>query len=311
VPSSSRSPDIEKRARAIKRIILHIGRHKSGTSSLQRFFHDQSEVLAQKGILYPKAGRVGNGIAHHALARAVLAGDSERQQLITNQILSECDARYHTLLISSESFQDVLSPKRMSAFLANFPNAQIDIVSYYREFADYMMSAFRQATQNQSVFRIFQTFLDHSYPVKKQLKTWSGLGSLKTKWFHPELLVDGDIVKDFVAILDLGIYVQAHERRNASIGGNILFLKLAANHAGQDLFDYQMIDKVRRWNSYNRALIKHIGEVPLKNWDDLDPLPDPKNLEQDIGLIAETFPHINRADLTRLGDLSETAKNWF
>ena len=49
-------------------IVLHIGSTKTGTSSLQRYFADQSSQLLDQGVCYPAAGRRGPGLlAHHNL----------------------------------------------------------------------------------------------------------------------------------------------------------------------------------------------------------------------------------------------------
>ena len=50
-----------------KRLFLHIGRHKTGTTSLQNFFSEKKELLSERGILYPETGRV---TAHGTLDRA-------------------------------------------------------------------------------------------------------------------------------------------------------------------------------------------------------------------------------------------------
>lgn len=38
-------------------IVIHIGLHKTGTSSIQKFLHVNQEALLEQGILYPEAGR--------------------------------------------------------------------------------------------------------------------------------------------------------------------------------------------------------------------------------------------------------------
>jgi hypothetical protein len=45
------------------KVILHIGLNKTGTSSLQNFFHKNEEFLSRNDIIYPKSGRkIGNKI---------------------------------------------------------------------------------------------------------------------------------------------------------------------------------------------------------------------------------------------------------
>ena len=50
-----------------RRLIIHAGFHKSGTTALQEAFDAQSEELKAAGIVYPNIGRK----AHHRIAWAL------------------------------------------------------------------------------------------------------------------------------------------------------------------------------------------------------------------------------------------------
>lgn len=47
------------------RIVLHIGTHKTATTTIQNVFHRNATLLAQHGIVYP---RLGTAAGHHGLA---------------------------------------------------------------------------------------------------------------------------------------------------------------------------------------------------------------------------------------------------
>jgi len=47
-----------------RRLVIHAGFHKSGTTALQEAFDAQSDQLKSAGILYPNIGRK----AHHRIA---------------------------------------------------------------------------------------------------------------------------------------------------------------------------------------------------------------------------------------------------
>jgi hypothetical protein len=49
-------------------LFLHIGRHKSGTSSIQHFFNQNRTALERDGILYPAPA---SGVAHHAWSATI------------------------------------------------------------------------------------------------------------------------------------------------------------------------------------------------------------------------------------------------
>lgn len=114
----------------IPRLILHIGSHKTGTSSLQRFLHDSQAELRRSSILYPDALRPPKeSYGHHELPRladlrADLRGDQFEKMLVE---LDEEFARSscETLLLSSET----LFPVKHKDQIANALHA--DTVEIY------------------------------------------------------------------------------------------------------------------------------------------------------------------------------------
>jgi len=46
------------------RLILHIGTHKTATTTIQNSFHANRKLLAQHGLIYPDLGRAAG---HHGL----------------------------------------------------------------------------------------------------------------------------------------------------------------------------------------------------------------------------------------------------
>ncbi len=56
----------------MKTVYLHIGTHRTGSTSIQRFMANAEEALAEQGIIYPKTGRPDtdwtNQYGHHELA---------------------------------------------------------------------------------------------------------------------------------------------------------------------------------------------------------------------------------------------------
>ena len=53
-----------------KKMILHIGRHKSGTTSIQSTFFSNKSELQRVGIYYPEMGTRGG--AHHLISERML-----------------------------------------------------------------------------------------------------------------------------------------------------------------------------------------------------------------------------------------------
>lgn len=55
----------------MKTVYLHIGTHRTGSTSIQRFLANGEEALADRGVIYPKTGRPdtewSNRYGHHLL----------------------------------------------------------------------------------------------------------------------------------------------------------------------------------------------------------------------------------------------------
>jgi len=51
-----------------RRVLLHVGLHKTGSTALQRFLANAAEELRVRGVLYPVSGRPANSEGHHNIA---------------------------------------------------------------------------------------------------------------------------------------------------------------------------------------------------------------------------------------------------
>ena len=91
------------------RIILHIGTHKTGTTSLQRSLFEQRDKLKECGISYdPRPGVLASlkSYAHHGLAHRLARFDSEDQQILAQYRLrlEQALANGQNVIISAEPF---------------------------------------------------------------------------------------------------------------------------------------------------------------------------------------------------------------
>jgi hypothetical protein len=82
--------------------LLHVGTHKTGTTSLQLFFENNKEQLRSAGVYLPQAGRYGSLPGNHYIAWDMLAEAKSRHfdELLAD--LSNVDCR--TALLTSEDF---------------------------------------------------------------------------------------------------------------------------------------------------------------------------------------------------------------
>lgn len=89
------------------RLVLHIGTHKTGTTSVQHALARARRGLRAQGIIYPdtRAALGGSARVHHAVARALTAVDPGEvagiEKLVDELLMST--PRQSTVLISAES----------------------------------------------------------------------------------------------------------------------------------------------------------------------------------------------------------------
>jgi len=86
-------------------LLLHVGTHKTATSSLQSAFSRASADLARRGTLYPETGRIGAG--HHNIAWGLVGDDRFDSDAGYLDELAEEIRRHHPprVLLSSEDFE--------------------------------------------------------------------------------------------------------------------------------------------------------------------------------------------------------------
>lgn len=84
------------------KVLVHLGTHKTGTTTLQKILRDNHHALAENGIWYECGPDFD---AHHHAAWQLMRGESDLfDQMIANAKRHEC----HTLITSSEEYGYVL-----------------------------------------------------------------------------------------------------------------------------------------------------------------------------------------------------------
>ena len=222
----------------MNKLILHIGRHKTGTSSLQRFLHINRDRLESLGVYYPVSGAAP--IAHHYIARyfnrraneRFSESEREKHSQAFQNLMHEVENRSGTVLLSSEGFQNC-NPKSLARGIAS---DEIQIFVYIREQVDYLISAYQQkvhATNYTASLEEFSEGFFVNYDVF--LRRWEevyGKSNIKVRIYSRSYLKDGDIVSDFcqnIGIPDGVLLLRPEGDQNPSIGGSLLELKRRIN----------------------------------------------------------------------------------
>jgi len=137
----------------IRRIILHAGTPKTGTTSLQLYLAAERELLLQHGILYPRFGTTGDQFKpkHQWLVESLhsrFGGELHRK---ITEAVREADVSTHTLVLSSEGlfhhWQDFSTAGRR-ALAALARDFHVEIWVWFRDPISFVQSNYIQMLRN-------------------------------------------------------------------------------------------------------------------------------------------------------------------
>lgn len=191
-----------------RRLILHIGLHKTGTTAVQNAYHfysdrylvalplaDPNHSTAMIAIFSARRDRY-HGFRQSGLDAAGVAalGAREGQQL--DRFLAAGD---RDVLISAESLSSILTtPEAVSAFLARTGAAfdRVEAIAYLRPARSYMSSAFQQRVKGANL----SAPVASTYPAyRTRLGPWAEVmgEAFQLAPYRRDLLREGDVVADF------------------------------------------------------------------------------------------------------------------
>ncbi|QXD16183.1 hypothetical protein GQ464_004310 [Rhodocaloribacter litoris] len=80
----------------MKKVFVHAGTHKTGSTSLQVFLAKTQVLLAEQGVLYPRSGRPDRkgvvSAGHHELAWSLLGKHGVKTDEAWHQLANELEA---------------------------------------------------------------------------------------------------------------------------------------------------------------------------------------------------------------------------
>lgn len=227
-------------------IVIHIGWHKTGTTSIQVFLKNNAHKLIHENKLYyPNEGLVGCG--HHAIPWAVRGIEqspwgklsiTDETVLVRQAIENGKKLGCENLVFSSEEFcsfseQEIL---RLNEILSG-ENHKITIVAYIRR-QDLLIESAYNMEVKWWVSRLtedFQQYIKNKIPYIKYdliLDSWAnvfGLENIKVRVYDTNLMPQNDIRLDFCNLTGIDpINLMFDNRRsNRSLGPKSLtFLRI-------------------------------------------------------------------------------------
>lgn len=192
-------------------LYVHIGLHKTGTSTIQRFFRLNSPLTERHGLVFPDLGfdsRTHGGVI--AALRDIEKGDSAGEAVF-EAIDRLADADGRSFLLSTENFE-LMAPRRIEMFAERIRRRHdVRIFAYVRDLTRLMPSVYAQRTKKGRNLRDIDTFFALTEDWKRfrfseLIGQWGavfGWDKVRVRALEREALVGGDLVSDAVAAVGL------------------------------------------------------------------------------------------------------------
>ncbi len=221
-----------------KSAFIHIGVRKTGTSSIQFVLDGLAQLGRLPGIAAPSLG--GSGQARLPAAyqtvdrlpralRAVVGSDPESYRRNLHAAWLDAIRKPSALAVSCE-FLALFSDAEAAAFHRDLVEAgyeNIHCLVYVREPPGLYLADVQQRLRASASFRPPGEFRTH---YKEQIERWRAVckGGISVRLFHPDALLGGDVVNDFLAQMAAFFGIERpgarYKRQNQSISVEGLIL---------------------------------------------------------------------------------------
>lgn len=248
------------------RLLLHIGTHKTGTTSVQMFCARNRGTLRRQGLWYPDydlIGRQGH-FAHHHLAHAIAGLPTSRgNRPEAFEFLSAIRAQAahdETVLISAEPFwRHVCPPVELSEneYLADggaktywqrrrdyvralrdaIGDVEVEVAVVLRRQDHCAESLYKERVKGTSYAENFRTYLaafEHRLRYFDQLTVWAAFFQTMHVLVYEDLAQDGNLVGGFFRSLGLDVSgeLAPQHRSNISLNNDLVEFKRRLNATG-------------------------------------------------------------------------------
>jgi hypothetical protein len=198
-------------------LYVHIGLHKTGTSTIQRFFRLNNALTERHGLVFPDlgfGGRTHGGVI--AALRQIEAGDASGEAVF-EAIDRLADQGGRSYLLSTENFE-LMSPGRIELFAERIRRRHdVRILAYVRDLTRLMSSVYAQRTKKGRNLRDIDGFFDltqdwRRFRFSDVIARWGdlfGWQNVRVRALDRAALVGGDLIADMVDAVGLPASVLA------------------------------------------------------------------------------------------------------
>lgn len=225
-------------------VVLHIGMHKTGTSSIQSFLStNYNSILEENDILYVKSGRNTSAkhmhAGHHRLAWSTVKKYADRRNGgVTDRIwfkaLKEIEeVNPKKAIISSEFFWPAKRGE-IEKIKEMIHGKQVKIIIYIRNQLSMAKSLYKQIVKGEGYFRSIVNMINNRewyFDYEKILNKWVEVFGLENTDIRIYDKVDGDIVGDFAEAIGIETEGRREPVQNVSPPNCLVHLLRAVNAA--------------------------------------------------------------------------------
>ena len=203
----------------MKKIFLHIGLHKTGSSSLQAFLYKNADKLRDYGYLYPKMGIPFKGEAHHNLAW-LLKNETHRADFnfgTWSEFHKEIETtNLDNIIISSEDFEP--GKRIIDSLKLELKFYEVKIIAYIRRqdlrLESQYIQHIKQGLDCENIFSFCKKQRRNS-DYYKLLKLWEQAFGLNNLIVRPlEKAQISNICQDFLKILGVNNFKYFDKTKN-------------------------------------------------------------------------------------------------
>ncbi|WP_237061657.1 hypothetical protein [Microbulbifer zhoushanensis] len=257
----------------MKKLLLHIGTGKTGSSSIQRVFSDLSRSRGLRDLTYPVLSKKTNHNeittifqTHQRCAREFRSKYPD-DDLKFRRFVSKIESKFRNYLFSEDNL--VVSSEYLSGFnegevadfasyLRDFNFDQIKVLIYLREPSSYYLSAVQQRIKASHTFESPTSFFFDYVSIIKRWKRF--FPDTEIREFDPKELINGSVVADFIDVCGRFLGCEFN-----SVEGSFTSSNQSLSAAGMRFLQtYRSVCHSGRDNQINAAtnqLIKMVQEV--------------------------------------------------
>ena len=260
------------------KLLLHIGPHKTGSSTIQGSLSQRKQALAEQGVYYHTEHPMGvwslalkfaiDTERNHPAIRRVFPTDQDALnwsescwRRLEHGVASSGAQLY---ILSSEHFAS-LPETGLAEMIARLKPlfSDIDVLTYVRDPASLYLSSVQQHIQGGVRLNALKTPANYRYSARKQIEKYTRHAPeahIIARNFDRSNLVGGNVVSDFSHVLsELGIGIELPRlSENSSLPGAVIAWLLTVN----ETWDRKVLSPERKRVLKRLSTSARIAELP-------------------------------------------------